>query len=215
MPGCWFAWPRRSQLAMGCRVQLSRCVHVIRVSHLTAFVVAYVLVFLVANVVVLKAYWEQRQRELQEQRQWRQLAAAPPGRAGRPLGGADAFLQRLQNSVSGGGRRRSVFTCADFPTLAVGRRLGFGWSKEVFAATYEGRSVAVKTVNVEGKDMRECREADTNYTECYRKTAEKMYSEVQLLHQLKHPNIIEVRHSGVTELELTRACSLITDQVEQ
>ena len=173
---------------MGCRLQLSRCVHVIRVSHLTAFVVAYVLVFLVANVVVLKAYWEQRQRELQEQRQWRQLAGQP---ARRPLGGADAVLQRLQNSGTGG-RRRPVFTCADFPTLAVGRRLGFGWSKEVFAATYEGRSVAVKTVNVEGRDMRRCRETGTNYTECYRRTAEKMYREVQLLHQLRHPNIIEV-----------------------
>ena len=174
---------------MGCRMQLSRCVHVIRVSHLTAFVLVYVLIFLVANVVVLKAYWEQRQRELEEQRQWRQLAAQP---ARRPLGGADAFLQRLQNSVRGG-RRRSVFTCADFPTLAVGRRLGFGWSKEVFAATYGGRSAAVKTVNVEGRDMRRCREAGSNYTECYRRTAEKLYREVRLLHQLRHPAIIEVR----------------------
>ncbi|KAF0289980.1 Extracellular tyrosine-protein kinase PKDCC [Amphibalanus amphitrite] len=127
---------------MGCRVQLSRCVHVIRVSHLTAFVLVYVLIFLVANVVVLKAYWEQRQRELEEQRQWRQLAAQP---VRKPLGGAEAFLQRLQNSVRGS-RRPAVFTCADFPTLAVGRRLGFGWSKEVFEATYGGRSAAVKTL---------------------------------------------------------------------
>ncbi|XP_043192735.1 extracellular tyrosine-protein kinase PKDCC-like [Amphibalanus amphitrite] len=173
---------------MGCRVQLSRCVHVIRVSHLTAFVLVYVLIFLVANVVVLKAYWEQRQRELEEQRQWRQLAAQP---VRKPLGGAEAFLQRLQNSVRGS-RRPAVFTCADFPTLAVGRRLGFGWSKEVFEATYGGRSAAVKTVNVEGRDMRLCREAGANYTECYRRTADKLFREVKLLHQLRHPAIVEL-----------------------
>ncbi|XP_037082651.1 extracellular tyrosine-protein kinase PKDCC-like [Pollicipes pollicipes] len=174
--------------ARSCRLQVARCVHVVRASHLTAFVVAYVLVFLVANVVVLKAYWEQRQRELEEQRQWRQLSGQP---ARRPLGGADAFLQRLQNSVSGG-RQRAVFTCADFPTLEVGRRLGFGWSKEVFAATYGGRTAAVKTVNVEGRDMRECRLTGANYTDCYGRTAEKMYREVRLLHQLRHPNIIQL-----------------------
>lgn len=71
--------------------------------------------------------------------------------------------------------------------------LASGWTKSVYKAMFRGRQVAVKTVNLNGQDMRTCLEEPTgSLGSCYRRTAVKILKELILLTQLRHRNVIEV-----------------------
>lgn len=69
-----------------------------------------------------------------------------------------------------------------------------GWTKAVYRGRLRYRDVAVKTVNLNGQDIRACqgKEPGATLAACYRRAAAKILKEMVLLHQLRHPNIVQV-----------------------
>ncbi|XP_046389429.1 extracellular tyrosine-protein kinase PKDCC-like [Ischnura elegans] len=74
-----------------------------------------------------------------------------------------------------------------------------GWTKAVYRAKVRGRDVAIKTVNLNGLDFRECQRAGGSSSSCYRRVAVKILREMVLLRQLKHENIVQVLGSCIPD----------------
>lgn len=69
-----------------------------------------------------------------------------------------------------------------------------GWTKAVYKGVFRGTPIAIKTVNLNGHDMRQCQEmTQHSLPACYRRTAAKLLKELILLSELAHDNIIKVR----------------------
>ncbi|XP_067136460.1 extracellular tyrosine-protein kinase PKDCC-like [Centruroides vittatus] len=69
-----------------------------------------------------------------------------------------------------------------------------GWTKVSYSAKLYDKDIAIKTVNVYGRDVRECLKWDSNMRllDCYQLAAAKILREIFLLQKLIHPNVIEM-----------------------
>ncbi|XP_046387297.1 extracellular tyrosine-protein kinase PKDCC-like [Ischnura elegans] len=74
-----------------------------------------------------------------------------------------------------------------------------GWTKAVYKARVWGHDVAIKTVNLNGLDFRECRRGGGSLSSCYRRAAVKILREMVLLRQLRHENIVQVLGSCIPD----------------
>ncbi|XP_046387345.1 extracellular tyrosine-protein kinase PKDCC-like [Ischnura elegans] len=77
--------------------------------------------------------------------------------------------------------------------------LASGWTKAVYRAKLWGRDVAIKTVNLNGLDFRECQSAGGSPSGCYKKVSVKILREMVLLRQLRHENIVQVLGSCISD----------------
>lgn len=68
-----------------------------------------------------------------------------------------------------------------------------GWTKIVYSAKVDSQSIAIKTVNLKGKDVTDCAKTNSVLV-CHNKAAEKLVREISLLKQLKHATIIQLKH---------------------
>ncbi|XP_054263418.1 extracellular tyrosine-protein kinase PKDCC-like [Macrosteles quadrilineatus] len=76
-----------------------------------------------------------------------------------------------------------------------------GWTKAVYKGVFRGSPVAVKTVNLNGHDFRQCQESkpQASLATCYRRTAAKLLKELILLTELQHQNVIKILGSCVPD----------------
>lgn len=89
-----------------------------------------------------------------------------------------------------------LFGCLSLKELTDLEFVAAGWTKAVYKGIFRGQNVAVKTVNLNGKDMREC---DASMSVCYRRAAAKILKEIVLLTELAHDNVVTVIGSCVPE----------------
>ncbi|XP_076834936.1 extracellular tyrosine-protein kinase PKDCC [Brachyhypopomus gauderio] len=84
--------------------------------------------------------------------------------------------------------------CSDLNGMTVVDFLGAGYTKTVLKAILsQGVSVALKSVNDQGTDMRSCLEDFKDPRGCQELVSFKLRKEIVLLQRLQHPNIIELR----------------------
>lgn len=86
-----------------------------------------------------------------------------------------------------------MYSCMDMNRMRNLQFVGSGWTKVVYEGHLDGKSVAVKTVDVNGHDVGQCMKEGFNSTFCYGRAAGKIIKEIVLLQALAHDNIIKVR----------------------
>ncbi|XP_046387333.1 extracellular tyrosine-protein kinase PKDCC-like [Ischnura elegans] len=113
--------------------------------------------------------------------------------------GASKDVTEEESGVNGNGFGGvKVFEC---PAVHAASDLEFvagGWTKAVYRAKVWGRDVAIKTVNLNGLDIRECQRTGGSLSSCYRRAAVKILREMVLLRQLRHENIVQVLGSCIS-----------------
>ncbi|KAI9558580.1 hypothetical protein GHT06_015368 [Daphnia sinensis] len=83
--------------------------------------------------------------------------------------------------------------CDLLDSLRYEKFIANGWTKIVYSAKVDSQSIAIKTVNLKGKDVVDC--AKTNpVLVCHNKAVEKLVREISLLKQLNHATIIQLKH---------------------
>ncbi|XP_071445355.1 extracellular tyrosine-protein kinase PKDCC-like [Hetaerina americana] len=97
--------------------------------------------------------------------------------------------------VGGGVGGVKVLECSAVHSASDLEFVAGGWTKAVYRAKVWGRDVAIKTVNLNGHDVRECQRVGGSLSACYRRAAAKILREMVLLGQLRHDNIVQVRLS--------------------
>ncbi|XP_063235969.1 extracellular tyrosine-protein kinase PKDCC-like [Bacillus rossius redtenbacheri] len=149
-------------------------------SGLCVFVSVYAGLFAVAGVVLFGSLPQLRREEAPQGEQGSHGLAWPRANLSRwPAGELDcAALQEAR----------------DLEFVAA------GWTKAVYRARLRGRQVAVKTVNLNGHDIREClKRAGATLPACYRRAAAKILKEIILLTELRHDHVIQVLGSCVPD----------------
>lgn len=68
-----------------------------------------------------------------------------------------------------------------------------GWTKIVYSAKLNNQPIAIKTVNLKGKDITDCAKTKSILL-CHNRAAEKLVKEINLLKELKHETIIQMKH---------------------
>jgi protein kinase domain-containing protein len=68
-----------------------------------------------------------------------------------------------------------------------------GWTKIVYSAKLNNQPIAIKTVNLKGKDLTDCAKTNSILL-CHNKAVEKLVREINLLKELKHETIIQLKH---------------------
>lgn len=79
--------------------------------------------------------------------------------------------------------------CVSLRELTNLEFIAAGWTKAVYKGHFKGHDVAVKTVNLNGRDIRQC---DESMSVCYRRASAKILKEIILLTELAHSNVIKV-----------------------
>ncbi|XP_046387342.1 extracellular tyrosine-protein kinase PKDCC-like [Ischnura elegans] len=133
--------------------------------------------------------------------------AASPGVGSDAAGNVSAYLSdyigagvsndsggSMHKRPRGGGRfvGAKALECSAVHSASDLEFLASGWTKAVYRAKMWGRDVAIKTVNLNGLDFRECQSAGGSLSGCYRRISVKILREMVLLRQLRHENIVQV-----------------------
>ena len=88
----------------------------------------------------------------------------------------------------------SLHNCSIFGKLKFQRFVANGWTKVVHQAKWEGgKSIAVKSVNLWGKDLTDCLKKDP-LLKCYNRAAEKQSQEIMMLRSLHHSTLVEMQY---------------------
>ncbi|XP_046388775.1 extracellular tyrosine-protein kinase PKDCC-like isoform X2 [Ischnura elegans] len=104
-----------------------------------------------------------------------------------------------EGAEGSGGAAGRVYECTAVHSASDLEFVAGGWTKAVYRAKVGGRDVAIKTVNLNGHDVRECQRVGGSASACYRRAAAKILREMVLLGQLKHDNIVEVLGSCIPD----------------
>ncbi|XP_039283866.1 extracellular tyrosine-protein kinase PKDCC isoform X2 [Nilaparvata lugens] len=165
-----------------------RCVDRVCSTGLRLFCLAYVCLFAVAGVVLLRhrsTSFSPRTYFSAESSEWPTL---------------DSFLSKSDrwSALQDG----SKLDCSSLQDMLEVQSVAYGWTKAVYRAVLRGQAVAIKTVNMHGRDMMQClgrgpHEAAQwqrpTSAECYRRAANKIIKEVAILIQLApHHSFIQV-----------------------
>ncbi|XP_043930501.1 extracellular tyrosine-protein kinase PKDCC-like [Protopterus annectens] len=90
--------------------------------------------------------------------------------------------------------RVQLLGCDHLSNVSSLELIGSGYTKTVYKGVLpDGRTVALKSINVEGTDMRRCVQRYGNIDGCYRLAAYKLVKEVTLLQKLQHQGIISLQ----------------------
>lgn len=89
--------------------------------------------------------------------------------------------------------------CDDLHKITDVNYIDSGWTKAVYKGHYDGRPVAIKTVDISGQEVTTCTEKGHSLVECYHRAAQKILKEIVLLQGIEHSNVIKVR---IVELQL-------------
>lgn len=84
-----------------------------------------------------------------------------------------------------------LFNCSILNQVKKFKYLTSGWTKSVFSFHYNGQNFALKTVNLNGNDLKSCMQTHSLKT-CYEKASSKMYKEYILSRELSHSSIVKV-----------------------
>ncbi|XP_053545294.1 extracellular tyrosine-protein kinase PKDCC-like [Bombina bombina] len=83
--------------------------------------------------------------------------------------------------------------CEDLSHLTAVDYLGSGFTKLVLKGTLKnGRTIALKSINGEGNDVKRCLQLYGDYIGCFRLATYKLQKEMSLLQSLRHPGIIQL-----------------------
>ncbi|XP_064601711.1 extracellular tyrosine-protein kinase PKDCC-like [Liolophura sinensis] len=86
----------------------------------------------------------------------------------------------------------SLIGCDDLHKITDVTYIDSGWTKAVYKGRYDGRPVAIKTVDISGQEVTTCTEKGYALTECYHRATQKILKEIVLLQGIEHSNVIEV-----------------------
>lgn len=88
--------------------------------------------------------------------------------------------------------RDPLLNCTLLDRLSYQHFLAHGWTKIVHQARLDnGLNIAIKTVNLNGKDVTDCSRT-LPLLDCHNKATDKLLREIQLLKKLRHENIIQL-----------------------
>lgn len=87
----------------------------------------------------------------------------------------------------------NMFGCDQLDDMKVVDFLGSGYTKTVVKVDLpDGLSIALKSINDHGTDMRKCLEEYKDPVGCHELVSFKLKKEIVLLQRLQHPNIVKV-----------------------
>ena len=89
--------------------------------------------------------------------------------------------------------RDPYMNCDLLDHLSYEKFVANGWTKIVYSAKLDYQSIAIKTVNLRGKDMVDCSKTNSILL-CHNRAVEKLVREISLLKKLKHETIIQLKH---------------------
>ena len=88
----------------------------------------------------------------------------------------------------------SLHNCSAFNNLTFDQFIANGGTKVVHRAkTANGKNVAIKSVNINGKDISDCSKTESVLS-CGNKAAEKLGREIEMLRVLHHETIVEMKN---------------------
>ena len=99
----------------------------------------------------------------------------------------------------------SYLNCSLLDKLSYEQFVSNGWTKSVFSAKLEDKLIAIKIVNLKGKDINDCAKFEPLLS-CHNKAVEKLEREIQLLKLLKHPTIIQLIYHCSKTIENMGPC---------
>lgn len=105
---------------------------------------------------------------------------------------------------------KNGFDCSLLGQINKFTYLTSGWTKSVFSFRHNDKDFALKTVNLSGKDMKNCLQT-RSMKSCYKKASSKMYKEYILSSELSHSNILEVWGWCVGDDESLENIAVITE----
>lgn len=82
--------------------------------------------------------------------------------------------------------------CDDVHNITNMTYLASGWTKAVYRGSYKGSPVAVKTVDVNGQNVKTCMKSGFSQTLCYVKAAKKIVKEIVVLQSIAGDNVLKV-----------------------
>jgi len=85
-----------------------------------------------------------------------------------------------------------LMECDDIMNITDRKYLASGWTKAVYSGKYKGRSIAVKTVDIEGQDVTTCVSKGFTLARCYNSAAQKIVKEILVLQALANNNVMKV-----------------------
>lgn len=105
---------------------------------------------------------------------------------------------------------KTVIGCEELSGIKAVDFLGSGYTKTVLKAELpQGLFVALKSVNLQGTDMRLCMEDFKDSQGCHELVSFKLRKEIVLLQRLQHPNIVEVRKITLITWTHSPGCAVV------
>ncbi|XP_013404599.1 extracellular tyrosine-protein kinase PKDCC [Lingula anatina] len=84
-------------------------------------------------------------------------------------------------------------SCDDVRNFTDKEYVASGWTKAVYKVKHKGQEMALKTVDVTGRDVTTClKNSGRTLAFCYAKAARKILKEIVLLQGLNHKNVVKV-----------------------
>ena len=130
-------------------------------------------------------------RALKSLSRWRIWEEHPPKYNRTPEAKQSAFGQYL--------------SCSDIKAIEVLGNIGRGYTKTVQKGLYKGTEVALKSVQLDNEDIRQCVKgtmANTSVDKCFILAKYKLAKEIIMLQQLQHANIVKVRDLAIRIITL-------------
>ena len=106
-------------------------------------------------------------------------------------------ISKLNNTETEKNTTSPYLGCRDITEIQVLGKVGRGYTKTVQNGQYQGMEVALKSVQPDNEDIRECVKSPMvrrSVDECFIFAKYKLAKEIIMLQQLQHANIVKVRY---------------------